>query len=393
MGKILSFGILLVLAAGCGIGSTHPATPLHSPTKPSSKATTKGWVPALADVKQVTLTLGADPLLNLQTTGPIHIYPASPKGKALIKKLLHLLAGGKEVPMSPVGGPAFGAPVLTFDLRDGNTLDVSQSFATQEASPSVLDESLAVPRVRSPERKYEDPALARWLVYGWSQDTQAIAEGWACTSKRPPNGHPNQISGTLPGGQAWLFVGSSQGGCVTFYTRNDGAWTSSIVTEDGPMGAAVERAQFVDATHGFVLVGGNPGAGQLPRVLYETSDGGATWHALPNSAPFPMSDTNVQMRFMSPTDGWMTTVSQVYSPTRVYVYHTTNGGQSWTGTYFTLPPALDQYASDYTVATLYYAAPGKLNDTIAVFGQWTGIAWFDTSDDGLNWKYDPLGNG
>lgn len=396
--KVATLVTVLALIAGCGFGPSHPAASHQSPKKPSPGATTKGWIPALADVRQLTLTLGGNPPLAFYVAGPLQIYPTSQKGDALIEKLLHLLSKGKATPLAPeaTGGPV-DAHGLIFYLKDGRTLYFSQSYGqTHEASLSVVDAILETQGPPSPRFKsvqYEDPALAQWLAEGWYRDTQAISSGWTCASKEPPMGHPNQITGTLPSGQAWTFVASSQAGCVTFYARKNGTWTSSLVTDYAPSGATVQQAQFVDDAHGFVLVGGSPGAGQLPRVLYETSDGGDTWSALPNIRPFPMSDTDVQMRFTSPTDGWLTTLNGFYSPERVYVYHSTNGGQSWTDTYFTLPPAVQQDGSDYTVALLYYFTPGKPNGTIVVFGPWTGDVWFITSDGGLHWQYDPLGNG
>lgn len=380
-------GVLLGLVVACGTGSVHSTTPTNPPAKPSSKATKISWVPSLTDVKQATFTLNAYVgLIDIQMTGPIQIYPTSQKGKALIKKILHLLAQGKAIAMSPGGTPLYGTHELVVHLKAGNTLDVSQWYGStpEQASSSIIDVSSATNPTGG---RYEDPALAQWLADGWSKDTQAISEGWTCGGKSPPNGDPNQISGTFKSGQAWEFAASSQAGCVMFYTRKHGTWTSVIVTEHEPLGATIEQAQFVDATHGFVLVGGSPGAGQLPRVLYETSDGGATWHALPNSGPFPMSDTNVQMRFTSPADGWLTTLNSVYSPARVYVYHTTDGGKIWTGTYFALPPAVEQYASDLSVASPR-VAQGRFLESIVVFGQ-GALFLFDSNDGGSNWQYAP----
>lgn len=409
IGKLLVFVAGLVLTVGCAFGSTHTSGSLK---RPSSKATMKGWVPSLADVKRITLTLGGDPLLDLQaTTGPIQIYPTSPKGKALIEHLLRLLAQAKKIPSSTANGPAGvgESHALLFELKNGKSLAISQSYeSTGEVSPTAVDASFEIhgpPNSTFGGGTYEDPALAQWLGDEWSKDTQALAKGWTCASGRPPDGiyanqisgfftreYADQINGNLTGSQPWEFVASSQSRCVTLYTRKNGAWASSVVTEHGPLGAAVEQAQFVDATHGLVLVGGPPGTGTVPRRLYATSDGGVTWHALPASGPFPMSDTSVQMRFTSPEDGWLTTVNNSYSPARVYVYRTTNGGQSWTAAYFTLSSVVTLNGHfHYKFATLDSA--NGLTGTIAVFGPSTGIAWFDSTDGGVRWKYDQNANG
>lgn len=395
--KRLIVGLAVVtLLAGCG--STGPSVSTAPTGSNASKPS--GWIPSLADVKQVTISRegsGADVVYEFYLHGPVQIYPTSPSGTALIEKLLRLLTKGKVTPSSPSPfGPSFGSRSVTFHMKDGKRLLVYQSYnQAHEASMTVVNALVeAQPHGPAKEIVYEDPSLAKWLASGWYQDAQQVSQGWTCETKHPPMGHPNQIAGTVTDGQEWAIVGSAKRGCVTFYKRQRDGWRSSLVTRNAPSGATIEQAEFVDHKDGFVLVEGSQGAGQVHRVLYKTSNGGVTWQAVSPSQSLPTATNYVQMNFVTPLDGWMALVSHAYNPVRVYVYHSTNGGASWTDTFFTLPPVLnDQPASAYSLATVTHMSPGP-NGAIAVLGKWESQQqWFETTDDGLHWKYDPSGNG
>jgi len=354
----------------------------------------------MSNVVSVTVTLEGDPLLSLQGPGPMPIDLASVGGKTLTRRLLQMLAQVKAVPASAVKGQVAAQYYyrrLSFKLKRGGELSLYL------ASPTAVGVNFhsGPPNSTYSGGLYETSALARWLATGW--EAAAHATRWTCSSQTPPKGmYPNQIRGALAahyvdeiqgvGGPAWAFVASAGGHCVTLYTWRNGAWVRSLVTAEAPSGSMVAQAQFVDPEHGFVLVNGASQHGRVPREIYGTADGGLTWRPLSNVPSLSMSDTPVAMRFTSPSDGWLTTVDNSFNPPRVYVVRTTNGGKNWTAEYFNLSGGVSSNGHfRYAFATLTYAH--GLRDTIAVFGPYNGIAWFDSTDGGVVWTYDANGNG
>lgn len=376
-----------ILLAGCGA----PGHAGHG--EPTAVHT---WVPVARVVTQADLNLGwglGQP--RLQGPGPIRIAPTTANGRAVISKLLGWLRVADSLPESPSPTPGFGDHVLTFSLPRGRSLTVSQDYLPDgsggyRASPSVVLVS-ALDAANS--GRYRSPALAGWLSAEWSHDAELMSAGWTCAQRTPPNGGQNVIGGTFGNGAQWIVAADAAHSCVVLYTGNGSGWKRSTVATHvlSHGGATVEQVQFLDPFYGFVLVGGSPGAGQVSRVLYATRDGGLTWRSLPDAEqPFPSSDTDVNMRFTSPSDGWLVTVTDFHDPGRVFVYRTTDGGEIWTQTAFGLPA--DARSADYPAASppLFQNA---LDGTIRVLSPWRGVLFFTTTDGGKHWTYDALGNG
>lgn len=404
---ILAAASAAILMAGC---STQKITPIGPIPKNS-------WVPTLQGISQVNLNLGQIPTPSLYGSGPLEIYPKTAKARVVISKLLNWLRQAQRLSPSmplrvpPFRPPSFGAHSLVFTLGDGTYFAVSYDYVWvyDKKSPNGVGyygRSTRNVMVWLPDANrtlvYRDPQLAHWLNTGWSTDLRALARSWTCADQRPLSPYQNEISGYFPNGAQWVVEADAALGCVVFYHGQSGGWESSTVATrafSSPWsGAFIEQAQFVDALRGFVLVGGSPDAGQLPRVLFSTLDGGITWRRLPASSeqPFPDSETVITMQFTSPTDGWLVTVNDFYSPHRLYVYHTTDGGRTWTDTYTNLPgfygsvpyrradPPLFTNAQDGTLELL--SVPS------AHGGNYPSLI-FRTIDGGLHWTFVQLSNG
>jgi len=130
--------------------------------------------------------------------------------------------------------------------------------------------------------------------------------GWALVNET--NGPPSNVA------RFWIF-GST-----------DGAkhWHQQLTGQSGITGLSSHSIQFIDASRGFVFVGG------APDQLYRTDDGGAHWGSLHLPAP---GVTDVA--FTDATNGWLLSATQASAipnspfggPFRLYA--TTDGGFTW----------------------------------------------------------------
>lgn len=374
-------GLVAMVASGCGT-LAHVSHP---------KPTVNSWVPELRDVIRADLTLnvGSDSDA-FQSQDPLEIDPATATGRAVVSKLVGWLQEARSVARSPIPVPVFGEHALTLFLKGGKRITILPYYTSSRSGFHISPIDVAIGAQR-----YKDPALATWLNARWRADADRLDAGWTCADASPPQGHMNEISGAFDHGRRWVVAGDSGAGCAVLYTGGNSQWRSSLVAMHVLSGhvAHVEQVQFPDAMHGFVLMVGSPGAGMPPRsVLYATKDGGTTWSIVPADShqPFPQGAAPVSMRFTSPADGWLVTLDRSYDPARVYVYHTADGGETWTDTYASLPASA--MSSDFQLAT----APvfqSELDGTIQVLSQWGGILFFTTADGGQHWTFNPGGNG
>ena len=124
----------------------------------------------------------------------------------------------------------------------------------------------------------------------------------------------------------WVVVWSVATVGVTVYRTSDGgqSWQSAAVTHHTQGAGAVATVQFLTPKKGWL-------ANQEPTApaarLFATSDGGASWRPvgslLPEIAP---------VEFASPSDAWQAGGSFSRS-----LFHSTNGGRSWTRVRLPLP--------------------------------------------------------
>jgi photosystem II stability/assembly factor-like uncharacterized protein len=181
-------------------------------------------------------------------------------------------------------------------------------------------------------------------------------------------------------------------------TRRDAWITSSwsgadtaaeiIVTHDGgqtwnplphPTGYAFEAGIFFrTAQQGWLLIGGQPGAGSQAKELFGTDDGGMSWTHL-SGGPTDMGFGYLgPVAFTSAKDGWLATAHAGLS-------HTTDGGIHWSHVDFdhgqTDPNPVVQFADSqhgWTTSDDYSSLTGPRK-----------VLWA-TSDGGATWQKLPL---
>jgi len=113
---------------------------------------------------------------------------------------------------------------------------------------------------------------------------------------------------------------------AALYQTSDGGgtWSKQEVTAGG---GYVWSADFIDATHGWLLVQGATEGQSLLR----TEDGGRTWTGLGN--PVLYSDWAYRVMFANSSDGWLYSQS-----TEPYAYKSTDGGTTWVRVALPAPP-------------------------------------------------------
>jgi len=168
-------------------------------------------------------------------------------------------------------------------------------------------------------------------------------DGWV-VSYQPPstsNATQLQISATSDGGKSWS---SSPLG------KPDPAFTDSQ--------SLPAYVDFLDAMHGWVVVMLASSANFSTGILFQTSDGGATWSrlSLPVGGP---------VEFISPTTGWLADGRQGDQ-----LYVTSDGGQAWTAETVAPPAGFTQEQAAYTIPR--FTSPADV--ILAAFSNGTGSA-------------------
>ena len=137
---------------------------------------------------------------------------------------------------------------------------------------------------------------------------------------------------------------------VVYRTSDKGStWDSTnIVTkldwEKGDIGGV--KISFADASNGYLMITGTPGAGQMAKSLYRTTDGGKTFSFVGDITG--MTDTEGTMKgiagyptgmtFSTPDTGFVTCSYSAY--TFVLMFKTTDGGLAWKLWSLPFPPCL-----------------------------------------------------
>lgn len=218
----------------------------------------------------------------------------------------------------------------------------------------------------------------------------AAAKGGICPGA--PSAGSTQPATTTLGPVVVNVYWNGRTGCVFAKVSTDGGgtYTPHLVARDATGGDGIARAQiqFLDASSGWILVEGQPGAGQATWALFGTRDGGTTWARLAatgTTPTFPTGNVALAWTFTSAEDGWIVDVNANASPQKVFVYRTTDGGSSWTAASFALPAG----ASGRAVPTTpIFSTRTNASLEITVDNPQTGATdtyLYTTTDTGTSW--------
>lgn len=151
---------------------------------------------------------------------------------------------------------------------------------------------------------------------------------------------------------------------VAYYTNDEGAtWNRTSIApqldwEKSDVGGLM--ISFADASNGYLMITGTPGAGQMAKSLYRSVDGGTTFSFVGDITGMTDEAGTVEgiagyptgMTFSTPETGFVTCFYSAY--TYVLMFKTMDAGTTWRlwsvpvpAAYQNLKPAQDFYADAY----------------------------------------------
>jgi photosystem II stability/assembly factor-like uncharacterized protein len=196
---------------------------------------------------------------------------------------------------------------------------------------------------------------------------------------------------------------------VVYRTSDKGStWDSTnILTtldwEKGDIGGV--KISFADASNGYLMITGTPGAGQMAKSLYRTTDGGKTFSFIRDITGMTdvagtmngVAGYPTGMTFSTPETGFVTCSYSAY--TFVLMFKTTDGGTTWKlwslpvpAAYEGLSPANNYYADAYPPV---FFGEQKKNGVVMLDFVQDGkhvMQSYRTTDGGGTWTLGPASN-
>ena len=154
---------------------------------------------------------------------------------------------------------------------------------------------------------------------------------------------------------------------VIWFTADGGQnWSTGAPLDVGQGGSFYVPAvmQFIDMLHGWLLVHAGNGMNHDYVFLFSTQDGGKTWKRIvdPYMENLDMSCTKTGMDFADANTGLITGDCVGVVPNSIYLYRTTDGGNTWKPVRLPIPAKLpDIYTNESNVCGSY--SPGFSGQT------------------------------
>jgi photosystem II stability/assembly factor-like uncharacterized protein len=196
---------------------------------------------------------------------------------------------------------------------------------------------------------------------------------------------------------------------VVYRTSHKGStWDRTTITttldwEKNDIGGL--KISFADASNGYLVITGTPGAGQMAKSLYRTVDGGKTFSFVGDITGMTDAAGTLNgvegyptgMTFSTPETGFVTCSYSAY--TYVLMFKTTDGGLTWKlwslpvpAAYESLSPSNDYYADAYPPV---FFGEQKKNGVVMLDFVQDGkhlMQSYRTTDGGGTWTLGPASN-
>ena len=186
--------------------------------------------------------------------------------------------------------------------------------------------------------------------------------------------------------RGWILIGAQSDpvNTGTLYRTTDGGlqWSEYSV----PFGSG--DLHFLDEENGWFMLNVGAVAGSMAVKFYQTIDGGAHWTQVYSNVPtetdagdsLPVSGIKTGFTPVSMQEAWVT--GQTSAPNTIYLYHTTDGGHTWS----IVDPGLSfggesQYL---TQPPVFFGSQIGLLPTMAG-SEGAGTFFFITQDGGNSW--------
>lgn len=228
---------------------------------------------------------------------------------------------------------------------------------------------------------------------GWMiTDTSVLrtADGGATWHNVTPNGVSKLGYGTgrafLDSNRGWVLIADPNNpvNTGTLYHTTDGGmqWKTNPV----PFGSG--DLYFLDDANGWMMVYAGAGAGSMAVKFYQTRDGGVTWTKVYSNLPtdadatqgLPASGVKSGFTAVSMQEAWVS--GQIAATNRVYLYHTVDGGRTWSEVDPHLP--FGGEAMYLTQPPVFFGSEIGLLPTMAG-SEGSGMFIFITQDGGKTW--------
>jgi photosystem II stability/assembly factor-like uncharacterized protein len=177
----------------------------------------------------------------------------------------------------------------------------------------------------------------------------------------------------------------------TLYRTTDGGLTwneFSVPFSEGDL-------SFVDGENGWIMADLGVGAGSNAVAVFQTTDGGASWEKKYTNDPneenasdsLPLGGLKSDLVPMDMNTAWVTGVT--YAPGEVYLFRTADQGKSWKQVTMPIPPDAQNFELGIDRDQMKFVSPTDGYLVLRMSGDSTQTAVYVTHDAGNTWSLTP----
>ncbi len=306
--------------------------------------------------------------------------------KLVLIAALVLILSACALPVSPTPVPATLPSATALRVQP-----VPEATATAAPLPSPTQAS-RLPVVKAPQIAV--------------LDMLDVNNGWAMTYDsvlRTTDGGVTWLDVTPPGvtamslqpasaffldiNTAWVLVPSALVGALNpLYRTTDGGVTWAASACEFGMG----MMQFVDRSHGVILVSLGVAAGSEAVRVYTTGDAGATWTPVFSDDPtaagandsLPFSGDKSGIAFLDPSHGWVSGSNPMTD--YVYFFGSQDGGRHWAPVDLGLPAGISGVMASAEAPVFFSGKQAVL--PVRLIADTQKIVFYISKDGGATWS-------